>query len=60
MDKFQLRFNALYEQGKGYTFPCDKDGKVDISSMSASEIESYALVHVLTGLEYSYPVKEPK
>lgn len=60
MAKFQLRFTSLYEQGKGYTFPCNNEGRPVVAEMSNKEIRSYNDVKELVGIEVSYPVKEPK
>lgn len=60
MSEFQLRFTALYEQGKGYTFPCDNEGRPMVNEMSNKEIHSYNEVHQMVGIEVSYPTKEPK
>ncbi len=60
MAKFQLRFTSLYEQGKGYTFPCNNEGQPVVAEMSNKEIRSYNEVKELVGIEVSYPTKEPK
>ena len=29
--RYQLRFQSLFDEGRGYAFPCDARGQVDLS-----------------------------
>ena len=31
---FELRFCSLFDAGRGYSFPCDQSGNVDIDALS--------------------------
>jgi hypothetical protein len=54
-DHYELRFNSLYRPGRGYTFPCDARGCVDLDALSDGERDSYLYARVLMGHELSFP-----
>lgn len=54
--RYQLRFTGLYDRGRGYTFPCDAAGHVDLPGLGARARESYRQVRAGVGTEYSEPV----
>jgi len=54
-DRFELRFRSLHRPGRGYTFPCDARGRVDMDSMSDSERHSYLYARAIIGRELSFP-----
>ena len=33
---YELRFQSLFNEGRGYAFPCDAAGHVDMDSLSAT------------------------
>lgn len=55
---FQLRFRSLYCPGRGFAFPCDAQGHVDIEHLSAHARESYLRASALVGRELSLPTVE--
>jgi hypothetical protein len=34
LPSFEVRFASLFEQGFGYAFPCDRQGRVDLDALS--------------------------
>ena len=54
-DRYELRFHSLYKPGRGYTFPCDERGRVDMDEMSDSERDSYLYARAIIGHELSFP-----
>ena len=52
---YELRFRSLYEPGRGYTFPCDAAGRVDLDALSDGERQSYLYARALVGGELSVP-----
>ena len=52
---YQLRFHSLFKPGRGYTFPCDQAGHVDLDGMSERERNSYLYARALIGRELSMP-----
>jgi hypothetical protein len=53
--RYQLRFHSLYRPGRGYTFPCDAGGRVDMDALSEGERDSYLYARAIIGHELSFP-----
>ena len=53
--RYELRFRSLYRPGRGYTFPCDAAGRVDMDALSEGERDSYLYARALIGGELSFP-----
>lgn len=53
--EYELRFRSLCMQGRGYTFPCDASGHVDLDALSLSTLDTYLYARVLIGREFAYP-----
>jgi hypothetical protein len=53
--EFELRYQSLFHEGRGYAFPCDAVGHVDLDSFSDRKRESYFYVRTLVGREFSTP-----
>src|SRR5205809_4501536 len=41
MTEFQLRFQSLFDPGRGYAFPCDEQGHVDLDALSEKARNNY-------------------
>jgi hypothetical protein len=54
-DRYELRFHSLYKPGRGYSFPCDACGRVDMDALSDSERHSYLYARAIIGHELSLP-----
>jgi hypothetical protein len=54
-DRYELRFRSLYQPGRGYTFPCDARGRVDMDALSDNERHSYLYARAIIGYELSLP-----
>ncbi|HUP07129.1 MAG TPA: hypothetical protein VMU47_08250 [Caldimonas sp.] len=52
---YELRFQSLYNPGRGYSFPCDAGGHVDLDGLSDRERNSYLYARALIGRELSMP-----
>jgi hypothetical protein len=57
--RFELRFQSLFKEGRGYAFDCDASGRVDIDALSNSMRNSYLFARTLIGREYATPVVIP-
>jgi hypothetical protein len=57
--RFELRFRALFKQGRSYAFPCDAHGYVDIDALSENSRLNYLFVRAAIGHDYALPVVEP-
>ena len=53
--RYELRFQSLYHPGRGYTFPCDRGGHVDLDALSDGERTSYLYARELIGRELTFP-----
>jgi hypothetical protein len=51
----ELRFESLFRPGRGYTFPCDAGGQVDLGALNEGERRSYLHVRSLVGRELTVP-----
>jgi len=57
---FELRFQSLFTEGRGYAFPCDAQGHVDIDSLSATLRLNYLYARTLIGREFAHPAVAPR
>ena len=55
---FQLRFRSLFEFGRGYAFPCDGAGRVDLDRLSDSARNNYLYARAMVGRELAHPAVE--
>lgn len=53
---YQLNFHSLFEARRGYAFPCDEAGRVDLDAMSERQRNNYLYARALMGREVAYPV----
>jgi hypothetical protein len=53
--QYELRFQSLFSQGRGWAFPCDAEGHVDMDAMSDRARDSYLFARALVGLEVAHP-----
>jgi hypothetical protein len=52
---YELRFRSLFDPGRGYAFPCDRSGRVDMDSLSDRSRNSYLYARAVVGFELSRP-----
>jgi hypothetical protein len=52
---YELRFRSLFEPGRGYSFPCDAAGHVDLDALSEGERNSYFYARATVGCEFAVP-----
>lgn len=57
--QFQLCFRSLFNSGRGYAFPCDPKGQVDLDAMSERARNNYFYARAMVGRELSVPAVEP-
>jgi hypothetical protein len=55
---FQLRFRSLFESGRGYAFPCDRAGRVDLDQLSERARNNYLYARAMVGRELAQPAVE--
>jgi hypothetical protein len=57
---YELRFQSLFDEGRGYAFPCDAKGHVDLDAMSERARLNYLYARTVIGREFATPaVRDP-
>jgi len=56
---FELRFCPLFTDRRGYAFPCDRDGHVDLDALSERARNNYFYARAVVGREVAVPVVQP-
>ena len=54
--RYELRFSGLLDRGRGYAFPCDALGHVDIAALSDRGRENYLFARAMVGTVLSAPI----
>jgi hypothetical protein len=57
--EFQLCFRSLFQSGRGYAFPCDGGGHVDLDALSDRARNNYFFARAMVGRELAVPAVEP-
>ncbi len=52
---FELRFRSLHKEGRGWAFPCDAQGRVDLDDLSDRARNNYFFAHSVIGREVALP-----
>jgi hypothetical protein len=58
--EFELRFRSLFDEGRGYSFPCDAAGHVDIDALSDGARNNYFFAHTVIGRDVAMPAVLPR
>jgi hypothetical protein len=53
--RFVLRFESLFDPGRGLAFPCDEHGRVPLDALSERARRNYFYARVVVGREYAAP-----
>jgi hypothetical protein len=53
--QFELRFQSLFDNGRGYSFPCDPKGQVDLDRLSDRARNNYFYARAVVGRELAFP-----
>jgi hypothetical protein len=56
---YELCFRSLFNNGRGYAFPCDAAGHVDIDALSFKARQNYFFARTVIGRELSTPAVQP-
>lgn len=56
---FLLRFRSLFNEGRGYDFPCDAAGHVDVDALSERARRNYFHARTAVGRELGVPAVRP-
>jgi hypothetical protein len=52
---YELRFRSLFDEGRGYAFPCDAEGHVDIDALGHKARLNYFFARTVIGREVALP-----
>ena len=55
---FRLCFRSLFDGGRGYAFPCDCSGHVNLDTLSERARSNYFYARAMVGRELSMPAVE--
>lgn len=53
--RYELRFRSLVNEERGYAFPCDAAGQVDMDTLSERVRNCYLYARAVVGHEFSMP-----
>ena len=53
--QFELRFQSLFNSGRGFAFPCDPAGRVDMDHLSEKARNNYLYARAMVGRELAVP-----
>ena len=56
---FRLCVRSLFDSGRGYAFPCDRRGEVDLDRLSERARNNYFFARAMVGRELTTPQIEP-
>jgi hypothetical protein len=54
-NQFELRFLSLFDDGRGWAFPCDAHGQVDLDRLSDRARNNYFFAHSVIGRDVTLP-----
>jgi len=57
--RFELRFESLFNPGRGLAFPCDRRGQVELDALSDRARSNYLYARAVVGREYATPAVVP-
>jgi hypothetical protein len=52
---YELRFRSLFDEGRGYSFPCDSSGHVELDTLSERARSNYFFARTVIGREVAVP-----
>ena len=56
---YELHFRPLFRERRGYAFPCDAAGHVDMDRLSDMARNNYLYARMGVGREFSVPAVQP-
>lgn len=57
--QYELRFQSLFDSGRGFAFPCDPMGQVDLDKLSDRARNNYLYARAMVGRELACPAVKP-
>jgi hypothetical protein len=59
LTKYELRFTSLFDNGRGFAFPCDSQGRVNLDQLSERARNNYLYARAVVGRELAVPAVQP-
>jgi hypothetical protein len=56
---YELRFASMFDPGRGYAFPCDAAGCVELDALSEQARHNYLFARALVGRDLAAPQVQP-
>jgi hypothetical protein len=56
--QFQLCFRSLFHSGRGFSFPCNPQGQVDLDHLSERARNNYLFARAMVGRDLAVPAVE--
>jgi hypothetical protein len=56
---FELRFRSLFDEGRGFAFPCDAAGRVELERLSERARHNFQRALALIGRDFATPALQP-
>jgi hypothetical protein len=53
--RYELRFQSLFNEGRGFAFPCDAEGHVDLDALGDRLRLNYLYARTLVGRDFTMP-----
>jgi hypothetical protein len=53
--QFELRYQSLFNNGRGFSFPCDPKGRVNLDELSNRARLNYLYARAMVGRELTHP-----
>lgn len=54
-ERFELRFDPLFDGGRAMSFPCDRSGCVDLDALTDRARCNYLFARAATGRDFAWP-----
>lgn len=56
--QYQLCFRSLFNSGRGFSFPCDPNGRVDLDELTDRARNNYLFARAMVGRDLAVPAVE--
>jgi hypothetical protein len=56
----EVRFCSLFREGCGLSFPCDRNGRVDLDALPPRAMHNYLYARAMVGRDFAPPVVMPR
>jgi len=53
---FEIHFASLFTAGRGFSFPCDAAGRIDLDGVGEQVRNNYLFARAMVGRDFATPV----